>query len=262
MARMSGTQASLSDVSDEYAAFVEKFRPKKTTDDCYTPPEVYEVVLDWVVARYGIDRDAVVRPFWPGGDYESYDYPDGCCVVDNPPFSILARIIDTYMRNGVRFFLFAPSMTCLSHRASVLRVNHILCNADITYENGAVVRTAFVTNLDEDTVLESAPDLGDAINAKVAELRGATTETLPKYVYPDHVMTAAKAQWFAAHHTPYRLSRRDCCFIAKLDAMGDKAIFGGGLLLSERAAAERAAAIEWPLSEREMGVVRMLGGDG
>lgn len=28
----------------EYEAFVDKFKPKLTTDDCYTPPEVYEVV--------------------------------------------------------------------------------------------------------------------------------------------------------------------------------------------------------------------------
>ncbi len=29
----------------DYDGFVEKFKPKKTTDDCYTPPEVYDVVL-------------------------------------------------------------------------------------------------------------------------------------------------------------------------------------------------------------------------
>ena len=27
---------------NDYAGFVEKFKPKKTTDDCYTPPAVYE----------------------------------------------------------------------------------------------------------------------------------------------------------------------------------------------------------------------------
>lgn len=40
----------------EYEAFVDKFKPKLTTDDCYTPPEVYEVVKNWrhpnLVARY------------------------------------------------------------------------------------------------------------------------------------------------------------------------------------------------------------------
>ena len=24
---------------DDYGSFVEKFKPKKTTDDCYTPPQ-------------------------------------------------------------------------------------------------------------------------------------------------------------------------------------------------------------------------------
>ena len=273
MARLDGTQLTLADESEEYAAFVEKFKPKKTTDDCYTPPEIYDVVADWVASRYGLDKSDFVRPFWPGGDYEREDYPCGCVVVDNPPFSMLAGICHFYIVRGVRFFLFAPSMTCLSAsgRAHVMETNHILCNANITYENGAVVRTGFVTNLDTDgTVLESCPELGDLLNAKDSELRRATTASLPKYVYPDNVMTAAKAQWFASHHTPYRLNRRECCHIAKLDAMGGKGIFGGGLLLSERAAAERAAAERaaaeraaahrWELSERERAIVDMLGG--
>ena len=33
--------------NEKYNAFVEKFKPKKTTDDCYTPPAVYEIVADW-----------------------------------------------------------------------------------------------------------------------------------------------------------------------------------------------------------------------
>ena len=28
----------------EYFDFVEKFKPKKTTDDCYTPENVYEAI--------------------------------------------------------------------------------------------------------------------------------------------------------------------------------------------------------------------------
>ena len=254
------TQLLLEDENPEYKKFVEKFKPRKTTDDCITPPGIYQVILDWVVGRYGIDPACVVRPFWPGGDYERFDYPDGCVVVDNPPFSILSAIIAFYLRKGIRFFLFAPTLTCLSGRAHVLDVNHIICHTSITYENGAKVNTSFVTDLDDDgTVLESAPDLSDAINAKDDELRRAVTKKLPKYEYPAHVITAAKVNWYAAHHTPYKLNRRDCIPIAKLDAMGGKAIFGGGLLLSERAAAERAAAERYELSERERAMVGMLG---
>ena len=261
---MKEQQLSLADESAEYREFVDKFKPKKTTDDCYTPPEIFDVVLDYVVDRYGIDRAKVVRPFWPGGDYEREEYPEGCAVVDNPPFSILSAIVDFYMRNGVRFFLFAPTLTALSGRKHLMNTNHIICHTSITYANGAKVNTSFITNMDEDgTVLESAPDLADAINAKDGELQSAVKKHVPKYEYPDHVITAAKVNWFSAHHTPYKLNRRDCCPISKLDAMGGKGIFGGGLLLNERAAAERAAAEraaahKWHLSDRERAMVRML----
>ena len=64
---LEGTQLRFEDLNEEYKAFTEKFKPKKTTDDCYTPENVYKAVLDWVVAEYGIDENNVVRPFWPGG---------------------------------------------------------------------------------------------------------------------------------------------------------------------------------------------------
>ncbi|MGN0853431.1 MAG: hypothetical protein ACI4Q3_08660 [Kiritimatiellia bacterium] len=83
--------------SKTYAEFVEKFKPKLTTDDCNTPPLVYEAVLGWCREKYAIPADApIVRPFYPGGDYERFDYPEGCYVIDNPPFSILAQIVRFY----------------------------------------------------------------------------------------------------------------------------------------------------------------------
>jgi hypothetical protein len=185
-------------------------------------------VLSYVVGRYGIDEASVVRPFYPGGDYEHEDYA-GRTVVDNPPFSILSKIIDFYQRHSVPFFLFAPTLTCLCSRKHLMDVNHIVCHSAITYENGAVVNTSFITNLDTDgTVLESCPDLADAINDLNAELQRENKRHVPKYEYPDAVITAAKVKWFCAHHTPYRLNRRDCAPIAKLDAMNGKVIFGGG----------------------------------
>lgn len=47
----------------DYAGFVEKFETKKTTDDCYTPANVYEVVANYVAETYGVDRVDMVRPF-------------------------------------------------------------------------------------------------------------------------------------------------------------------------------------------------------
>ena len=97
-----GATSQKKELFEDYEGFVEKFKPKKTTDDCYTPPEIYDVVADYVSERFGIDRADMVRPFYPGGDFESFDYPDGCCVVDNPPFSILQRIKRFYRDNGIK----------------------------------------------------------------------------------------------------------------------------------------------------------------
>lgn len=250
----------------DYDGFVEKFKPKKTTDDCYTPDEIYEVVRDWACAEYGIDPARIVRPFYPGGDYESFDYSGGAVVLDNPPFSILSKIVGDYLDWGVQFFLFAPSLTCMSSARTCMRCCHVICDADVEYANGAVVRTAFVTSYGGDVVARTAPDLGAAVNAKVEELRRRKAPELPKYEYPDHVVTAAIMQRWAHYGVEYEVRRGDCARISALDAQRDagKTIFGGGLLLSERAAAERAAAERarahvWKLSDRERAVVAMLG---
>ena len=101
-------------LGESYEEFVEKFKPKKTTDDCYTPPRVYEAVKDWVVKEYGIDPTKIVRPFYPGGDYERFEYPEGGVVLDNPPFSILSKILRFYDERGIAYFLFAPTLTIFS----------------------------------------------------------------------------------------------------------------------------------------------------
>lgn len=44
-------QAARHRPSKEYGAFVEKFQVKRTTDDCYTPPKVYEAVLKFCRER-------------------------------------------------------------------------------------------------------------------------------------------------------------------------------------------------------------------
>lgn len=85
--------------NENYEAFVGKFKPKKTTDDCYTPPEVYEIVKRWAVKENNWHGRLIVRPFYPGGNYESFDYPPDCVVIDNPPFSILSKIIEAVCEN-------------------------------------------------------------------------------------------------------------------------------------------------------------------
>lgn len=42
----------LSEDDEEYQEFLAKFEAKKTTDDCYTPPIVYEAVADYVAKHF------------------------------------------------------------------------------------------------------------------------------------------------------------------------------------------------------------------
>ena len=272
MARLDN-QITLADVDPHYQLFVDKFKPKKTTDDCYTPSNIYEVVLDWVVNEYGIDRENVVRPFWPNGDYMTYDYPDGCTVVDNPPFSIIAEIVNNYNAAGIKYFLFAPYLTNFTARE---KTSHIITGTNITYENGADVPTAFLTNLDS-YLLRSCPDLAKQIEetnkANIARVR----KQVPKYKYPHYVITAADLGYLAKWGVDLRIKAKDCFFIRALDSQKahGKSIFGAGFLLSEKAAAEKAAAEkaaaekaaaekaaakEWQLSENEKRIIESLGG--
>ena len=252
-------QVSLEQTNTEYAAFVEKFKPKKTTDDCYTPENVFQAVVDWAAKEYGFDPARIVRPFWPGGDYERFDYPEDCVVLDNPPFSILTEICNFYNRHGVRFFLFAPSLTCPIRD---FRNCAIISDTDVAYENGAVVRTAFITNMETDYIMRTAPELKQAVKIENDKNEKAGKKELPKYVYPYDVVTCALAQRYAHYGIDYRVRKDEAAFIGTLDAQRStgKSIFGGGLLLSERAAAERAAATRWTLSDRERAIIKNLGG--
>ena len=251
------------DESEEYLEFKEKFVPKKTTDDCYTPDRIYNVIADWVANEYGLDRSCFVRPFYPGGDYQAMQYAPGAVVVDNPPFSILAEIVRFYTANGIKYFLFAPSLTAIS-TAAWETSTALICHTKITYENGAQVNTSFWTNLeDPDIKAKCCPELSDLINAADEEEQKSKHVTQRKYAYPNNVVTAAMMGYYTHHHTEFEVRAKDAVRITALDAQKEKgdAIYGGGYLLSERAAAERAAAERWTLSEREKRIIATLGGD-
>ena len=223
---------------DEYEAFVKKFETKKTTDDCYTPQPVFDAVLNFVGTLTDLEGVEIVRPFWPGADFTQARYPDGCVVVDNPPFSILAKIIRYFTAHGIRFFLFAPSLTLFT--AQDCDVTYIVADADITYANGAQVRTGFITNLVPDLRIWCCPELMDAIN----EAQAIEDKTKRGFVYPWNIVTAATLQKITAHGVELKIGKRSSFPIKDCDAAkaAGRSLFGGGYLLSTRAAAERAAA--------------------
>ena len=246
---------------DDYDAFVKKFEPKKTTDDCYTPPKVYEAVLAWARNRYGIPADApIVRPFFPGGDYENADYPAGCYVVDNPPFSMMTKIVRFYSARKIPFFLFANGLT-LFNALQVSGVGAVVIRHSVSFENGANVSVGFLTNLGEN-VLETAPELDEAIKAAQREsgVRPPVNAVKRLVVYPDCVLTAAKAKNLCRDGVRFAVRHGEAAAFRN----GHGEVFGGGLLLSERAAAERAAAERaaahvFELSPREKELQRLLG---
>ena len=254
--------------NDEYNDFLEKFEGKKTTDDCYTPDNIYEVIAGWVADRYNRPRDRFVRPFYPGGDYQKQVYRDLDVIVDNPPFSILAEIVDFYVAANRPFFLFAPGLATLGYtnRDGVAAICEYV---PITYENGAKVPTSFLTNLEPDNVAAVA----DAGLYKLIEEENDKNEAmmsrhLPKYEYPVEVATAAKLGYLSKHGQTLTLLRKDTHFIRALDAQKEtgSGIFGSALLLSEKAAAEKAAAEKaaatvWQLSDREKEIIKSLGGE-
>lgn len=259
--------------NEEYNSFLEKHKPKKTTDDCYTPDAVYDAVAGWVAKEYGLDRAAFVRPFYPGGDFENEEYDEGAVVVDNPPFSILSQIIDFYVWRGIKFFLFAQSKTLFA--TSKMRCCAVCVGAEIIYENGARVGTSFVTNLERGVRVRSAPALYDAIKAA----QETEKRTPPRYVYPEEVLTFSSIDTMSKNGVEFSVREDESAFVRKLRAQGGKAIYGGGYLLSRAAAAMRAAAeaqakrkaqatlaatvTVWSLEAHEQEVVKRLsrGGD-
>lgn len=176
--------------SESYEDFVTKFAKDapKTTDDCYTPQEVYDAVLKWLSERCDLLQRPIVRPFYPGGDYVNYAYPENCVVVDNPPFSIISKIIRFYVAHKIDFFLFAPTLTLFS-AAFGSDVCYIVANAKVIYHNGADVNTSFVTSLFPSWRVFVAPSLRRAIEK---ENYMAPKPSSPTLLMPKNVVTAAR----------------------------------------------------------------------
>lgn len=255
--------------SRTYEEFVEKFKPKKTTDDCYTPQLVYDAVANWVSNEYGLNRENFVRPFYPGSDYENFDY-SGSIVVDNPPFSIESKIIDFYISHCIPFFLFAPNLTLFS----ILKncdCTALITDNSVVYDNGATVKTSFITNLEQESLrFRTVPTLYKAIKQATDEIRKKALKQLPKYSFPTYVAQAARMGPYARLGIEIRVPKSESVFISRLDSQiqKKKTIFGSDFLVSERCAAELEKAelekvelekrTKWELSDREKEMIQKM----
>lgn len=259
--------------SKNYDDFVEKFKVKKTTDDCYTPDEVYRCVLDYCEKTFDLKGKTIVRPFYPGGDYENHNYPDDCVVIDNPPFSCLSKIRRFYLKRNIPYFLFAPHLTILNEKIDDTAV---LVGAAIRYNNGAEVRTSFVTNLENNYIVYNSPTLYQRLKEVQDDKK-----KFPKYNYPIEVMTVSDIQKYTQKGICFFVDKKEAVIIGRLDHQKEmnKKMFGSGMLLSKKATNRRIYAdkklksaiklkseidpkyenvIKFNLSEREIKLINKL----
>jgi hypothetical protein len=143
----------------------------------------------------------------------------------------------------------------------------------ITYENGAKIRTSFVSNLFGDAKIIGEPEL----YKRFKELEERNKVNLPKYEYPDNIITVSKIAYCVEKGVPITINKIDLKHYSAMDAQKkhSKTIFGSGFLASNKAAkalaeakaeaAKRATIVKennvifWELSQRELQIIEELG---
>jgi ribosomal protein L29 len=177
------------------------------------------------------------------------------------------------MQKGIKFFLFANHLTLFSITSDITRV---VCCVDVTYENGAKIKTSFLSNAFGDIRVMGVPELHEEIKAIHREKE--KVKHLPTYDYPPEVLTVYRISCLVSKGIACAFREKDLHYISALDSqkIHKKAIFGNGFLLSEQAAlrmkeAERQAEIKaaeaeaagrkearivWTLSEREKEIIK------
>lgn len=272
-AGLGGSNSSI--VFHDYESFIAKFRDNpKTTDDCFTPKDVYEAVVEWLGSVYDMSDKVILRPFFPGGDYENSDYPENGVVIDNPPFSMFTKICAFYAAHKIPFFLFGPGMTitsCCKYGCTAVMVDN-----NIVWDNGAVVRVGFASNLFGDIMAMTAPKLRQMLAACPSQ---NVKKSLPSFAYPPEVVRVSDFHVICNGDVEYVLHCSECAITKKLDHKDG--MFGDFFLVStEKGEAKEAArlraqeaarlrvqeaarnAVPVELSPRERRIIERLNGHG
>ena len=169
----------------------------------------------------------------------------------------MTKVVKLYEDRGIDYFLFAPHLTCIGIRPAHSR---ICVGVSVTYENGAIVSTSFVSS--KGPLIRSAPDLYRILDeANSANIKAKKAPPKPVYTYPDNVMTSSAVALFSKYGIEYREDIG--VFVRAMDAQREvgKGIFGAGYIVPEEAArkaqeaarkAQKERAQCWELSMREL----------
>ena len=141
-------------------------------------------------------------------------------------------------------------------------------NVAITYENGAIVNTSFITNLENpDIQIYGSKTLYDAVKTANDINVKSMTKQLPKYQYPNNVVTVSRIKKISKY-TDIKIPRSQLHYVRTLDGQKKykKTIYGGGFLCSDKIEQEiKAEEIKaedslfyWQLSDREKEIIKKL----
>ena len=211
-----------------------------TPDECYTPPAVYDTVLDYVVKRYNLQDKHIVRPFIPGGDYQRYVYHKNDVVVDNPPFSITTKIANWYIDHNIPFLLFINGLYGVSlSRGLHGKATVIVTNANVSFYNQGSekrIKLGFVTNLEpKNIIVRGDATLTDRLNGLVKK------KSFNRYHYPENFLKNNDILSALQRNVELKLTTDNCLFEDNLDYNKEHKltdVYGGCYLVDDKLYAE------------------------
>lgn len=237
-----------------YKYCVTNGRNINSTDECYTPPAVYDTVLDYAVDRYDLQGKHIVRPFIPGGDYQKYAYDENDVVIDNPPFSMTTEITKWYINHGIPFFLFINGIYGVSlSRGLHGKATVIVTNANVSFYNKGNekrIKLGFVTNMEpKNIIIRGDATLTNRLNGLVKK------KSFKRFNYPDNFLKNNDILAALQRNVELKLTTDNCLFEDNLDyhkaqmhATSQRMdVFGGGYLVNDKLYAEFKGSLKHDL---------------
>lgn len=194
---------------------------RATKDEIYTDQDEYNDLTEFFKQYYPeAFKRPIVRPFYPGGNYEDLtQYPAGCLVFDNPPFSIESKIVKFYNEHNIQYILFAPG-----NNLSNMRNGCSTWTGCTIHYDAVAFFSQFLTNLDTQQTLHISGELYNFMRNRYST-RHPVKQNL-KDMMPDDCFYAGNVQVIARQgkNKTIRLTDDNYNFYRELNGVK---VFGG-----------------------------------